>query len=38
MDEKEVNFSLSYEQLTRIAEKVSVNVGWAARAPDTSVK
>ncbi len=27
-------FSLSYEQLTRIAEKkISVNVGWTARSP-----
>ncbi len=32
MDEERV-FSLSYEQLTRIAEKISVNVGWTARAP-----
>lgn len=37
MDEERV-FSLSYEQLTRIAEKISVNVGWTARAPGASVK
>ena len=36
MDEERV-FSLSYEQLTRIAEKISVNVGWTARAPFISV-
>lgn len=36
MDEERV-FSLSYEQLTRIAEKISVNVGWTARAPGASM-
>lgn len=36
MDEERL-FSLSYEQLTRIAEKISVNVGWTARSPGASV-
>ncbi len=35
--DQEMTFSLSYEQLTRIAEKISVNVGWTTRAPGVSV-
>lgn len=34
--DQEVTFSLSYEQLTRVAEKISVNAGWTARTRFTS--